>query len=579
VTQTSDSQINGRTPSGFSSLAAVRFLWIILILATLYLCYFHNLGVLGLLGPDEPRYAWIARDMAKSGDMVTPRLYGEPWFEKPVLYYWAAAKTFNHFGVSEASARFPSAFSALLATLAMAWLAWKLYGAETARWLLLLLPTTVGMIGFSRAAATDMLFSGTLTIAMVFATVLLGIVPLASLSTHVQTGRFYRSHRPGALISLLLFGFFLGLAVLSKGPAALILAGSAVLLWATITARWHNAFRCLHPVAVASFCATALPWYILCSRRNPDFLRVFIIEHNFKRFLTPEFQHIQPLWYYIPILLLAVFPWTILLISGIMKAIRTSRESLSTNGSVLFFLCWALFTVFFFTISKSKLPGYILPALPAIMILIAHYVVQLLRENNSTTRWIFLFTGFTFVLLGLGLQHYAGMVPAIQCVSPLCGIRRIWMIALLGGMVIGALGFARKPQLSLLLSVLATLFLVIEINRFLPYLDLGISARDATRVVKTIWPDFSPERSAAWQLNRSFVYQLSFYLQTQVPEWQSDTAKPDWLFVKSQMRQEAVQQGFKCATFAPYPAVIPCRNRASLNRLGSLDGNGSSGIH
>ena len=116
---------------------ASRLAFMALILAALYLAYFHNLGAIGLVGPDEPRYAWIARDMMETGDWVTPRLYGKPWFEKPVLYYWGAALSFKLFGVNEAAARFPSAASALLATLALAWLAGRLYGAETARWLLL----------------------------------------------------------------------------------------------------------------------------------------------------------------------------------------------------------------------------------------------------------------------------------------------------------------------------------------------------------------------------------------------------------------------------------------------------------
>src|ERR1700681_2466308 len=154
-----------------------RIAWLALILATLYVCYFSHLGAIGFVGPDEPRYAWIARDMAETGDWVTPRLYGKPWFEKPPLFYWGAAMSFKVFGVSEAAARLPSAVSALLATLAIAWLALRLCGAETARWLLLLLPTTVAMIGFSIAAATDMPFSAMFTIAMVVAAVLLRLDP------------------------------------------------------------------------------------------------------------------------------------------------------------------------------------------------------------------------------------------------------------------------------------------------------------------------------------------------------------------------------------------------------------------
>src|SRR6201998_132656 len=163
---------------------APRIGWAVLICATLYICYFSHLGAIGFVRPDEPRYAWIARDMAETGDWVTPRLYGKPWFEKPPLYYWGAAICFKLFGVSEAAARLPSAISALLAMLAMAWLAWRVYSAETACWLLLFLPTSVGMIGFSHAAATDMLFAATLTIAMVFAARLLKLIPPSTQQTN-----------------------------------------------------------------------------------------------------------------------------------------------------------------------------------------------------------------------------------------------------------------------------------------------------------------------------------------------------------------------------------------------------------
>ena len=179
--------------------------------------------------------------MAETGDWVTPRLYGKPWFEKPVLYYWGAALSFKLFGVSDAAARLPSAFSALLATLAMAWLALRVYGAETARWLLLLLPTTVGMIGFSHAAATDMPFAAMLTIAMVFAARLLGLLPESS------SPDSHTSFTSSNSFNSLALGFFLGLAVLAKGPAAIVLSGGAVLLWAIFTKRWRDAFRCLHP--------------------------------------------------------------------------------------------------------------------------------------------------------------------------------------------------------------------------------------------------------------------------------------------------------------------------------------------
>src|ERR1700692_2851293 len=174
-------EVSSRDPSirdmAFRDLSFRKFSWAVLIFLTLYVCYFSHLGAFGFIGPDEPRYAWIARDMAETGDWVTPRLYGKPWFEKPVFYYWSAALWFKLFGANEGSARLPSAVSALVATLALAWLALRLGGWQMARWVLLLLPSTVGMIGFSHAASTDMPFSAMLSIAMVCAAVALEVVP------------------------------------------------------------------------------------------------------------------------------------------------------------------------------------------------------------------------------------------------------------------------------------------------------------------------------------------------------------------------------------------------------------------
>ena len=393
MTQTDNSSRDGDSLS-----MAARLFWLVLIIATLYLCYFHNLGAIGLVGPDEPRYAWIAREMHESGDWVTPRLYGKPWFEKPVLLYWGVALSFKLFGVSDASARFPSAFAALLATLAMAWLAWRVYGAWTARWVLLLLPTTVGMIGFSHAAATDMPFAAALAIAMVLAVGILGLVPPVGFKLYTPIFSLYTDTSAWRLVSLFFFGFFLGLATLAKGPAAIVLSGGGVLLWAVFTRRWRDAFRCLHPVAIASFCLTALPWYIICSRRNPDFFRIFIIEHNFKRYLTPEFQHIQPFWYYVPVLLIAFAPWTLALIwSTIFGALRPWPKRRPSDATLLA-LCWAVFCLVFFSISKSKLPGYILPAVPPIGLLLSRAYVRLVPQGGWTFRLVLLTGAIPMVL-------------------------------------------------------------------------------------------------------------------------------------------------------------------------------------
>src|SRR5438552_3738991 len=381
-----------------------RIGWGALIVVTLAVCYFSNLGAIGFVGPDEPRYAWIARDMAESGDWVTPRLYGKPWFEKPVLYYWMAAASFEVFGVSEAAARLPSALCALFATLSLAWLARRVYGEETARWLLLMLPTSVGMIGFSHAAATDMPFSGMLTIAMVCAAVVLGLTRNENTPVIPRT----------PWIELILFGFFLGRAVLAKDPAAIILAGGAVFFWALSTKRWRDAVRLLHPVAIVSFCATALPWYILCARRNPDFFRVFIIEHNFKRYLTPEFQHIQPCWYYVPVTLIAVFPWVVILISSVPTVWSLSKAKWRPSSLTILLLTWSLFCLVFFSTSNSKLAGYSLPAFSAIGMLLARTLARQLDMFQTQVRMACINSALLLIGAGIALRFFGQKAIAIS---------------------------------------------------------------------------------------------------------------------------------------------------------------------
>jgi 4-amino-4-deoxy-L-arabinose transferase-like glycosyltransferase len=344
-----------------------------LVLATLYVCYFSRLGAVGFVG-NEAHYASIARAMADSGDWVTPRLFGRPWFEKPPLYYWSAAVSFKLFGVSAVTARLPCAIYALLATLALAWLALRFYGVETVRWLLLFLPVTVAMIAFSHDAVMDMPFTATLTIAMVCAAELLHLAP--------------RSNTDGAssssLLRAILFGFFLGLAALAKGPVALVLSGGAVFLWALITARWRDAFRLFHPAAVTAFCATALPWYILCARRNPAFFGVFIVEHNFKRYFTPEFLHLEPFWYYIPVLLLGCLPWAPAAIWAAVQGSLHFRKSKALSPSTLFVVFWSLVVACFFSLSRTKMPGYVLPALPPATLILARICERSAFERRKS---------------------------------------------------------------------------------------------------------------------------------------------------------------------------------------------------
>ena len=534
-------------PAAKPSLA-VRIGWLALILATVYVCYFSHLGAIGLVGPDEPRYAGIARAMAETSDWVTPRLYGKPWFEKPPLYYWGAALSFKLFGVSEAAARLPSAVSALLATLALAWLALRLYGAETARWLLLLLPTTVGMVGFSHAAATDMPFSAMFTIAMVAAAALVRLVPperspVCSAADSVpQSSSSFAPFTSSAYFAGIVFGFFLGLAVLAKGPAGIILCGGAVSLWALITRRWRDALRLLHPAGFAAFCVTALPWYILCAQRNPDFFHVFIIEHNFKRFLTPEFQHLQPFWFYAEIILLAFLPWTAALLWALVVGLGRLRQTRRLSEFTCFLLCWAGFCVVFFTISRSKLPGYILPAVPAIGLILSRSAVSLTSSKHRSFGLASLAAAILFA--GLAMKVFDGRL-----------LKNLIGFAPLFALILGALALANglfgifflfsRRNIALFAGILPILLLFTLVDEILPFTPVSIlSSRYLAYQLQANHVPLADLQVSG--IRRSTLYGLNFYLRTDLQEWDHDPSRESYVLATGRLPCAKIPEVMSC---------------------------------
>jgi 4-amino-4-deoxy-L-arabinose transferase-like glycosyltransferase len=509
----SPAQLPAASHPTISRIATI--LWTLVTLATLCVCYFTRLDAIGLVGPDEPRYAWIARDMAESGDFITPRLYGKPWFEKPPLYYWSAALSFKFFGVSETSARLPSAVFALLATLAMGWLGWRAYGVETARWLLLLLPTSVGMIGFSHAAATDMPFAATLTVALVAAAILLDPLPRATPSTS-------SAFQASSLVKWsIVFGLFLGLAVLAKGPVALILFGGTVFFWAVATKRWHKTVRLFHPTGIAAFCVVALPWYILCGIRNPDFFHVFIIEHNFKRFLTPEFQHIQPFWYYAGIMLIAFLPWTAMLLWALVAGANRIRRTVPSPLTI-FLLCWSVFCVAFFTVSRSKLPGYILPAVPPIGLLLARCGTLL----GSTKRW-------SLALSSLAFSAFCATGFVAISRNPEGILRKAMMFKSLVLLFLFLLVFSNLFFAILVFRRRATAILFAVLPFFLAFRAFDVPA--ASTPLSILSPryaayqvqaeQFPLEQLRFFKLRRATLYGVNFYLRSNLQEWDGDPAR------------------------------------------------------
>jgi 4-amino-4-deoxy-L-arabinose transferase-like glycosyltransferase len=197
-------------------------------------------------------------------------------------------------------------------------------------------------------------------------------MPLAATFVIAILG-WYAWFESGSRAFLAGFYVFIALAMLAKGPVAPFLAVAIVGIFAATKRSWQVVWKTLWFPGILLGCAVALPWYVLVQIRNPQFFRVFILEHNLARFGTNVFHHPEPFWYYVPVTLIGWLPWTVFIVVGLVWAVRKVRQT-DTDTLNSFLLIWIVVVVAFFSISQSKLPGYILPAIPPGILLLANYV-------------------------------------------------------------------------------------------------------------------------------------------------------------------------------------------------------------
>lgn len=328
-----------------------RFTDWILLLAVPAFFFLWKLAGFGLIGADEPRYAQVAHEMLARQDWITPTLGGIPWLEKPPLYYWQAMIAFRLFGVSDWAARLPSVFDGFLMVLAVYWFLRRFRsGSELDG--ALVIATSAGIVGFARAASTDMPLTATFCIAML---------------------AWYAWFESGDKKYLGGFYGFIALATLAKGPVGPFLAAAVILTFAVLQRSAKIALKTLWIPGLLLGVAIALPWYGLVQLHNPQFFHEFIIQHNLARFGSNLYHHPEPFWYYIPVTLLGWVPWSIIAIAALVAALRQLRNPIAETLRC-FLLIWIGVVVMFFSLSQSKLPGYVLPAIPAGAILVSRFV-------------------------------------------------------------------------------------------------------------------------------------------------------------------------------------------------------------
>jgi hypothetical protein len=310
-----------------------------------------------LLEPDESRYAEIPREMLERGDLIVPVLQEEPYLDKPPLLYWLVAGSYRLFGVSEWAARLPSAL-AVHATLLLVYL----FGRRV-------LGERSGLAG----ALTLMLAPGLVVIGRLL--ILDGLLTLWTTLALFTSYEALRGER-------LRWGWWLtaatacSLGVLTKGPIALVLVVPPLWLHGRLTGR-----RCaVGARAILAFSgvllAVALPWYVALWWRIHGFLQHFFWEHHVVRYLS-SFAHQHGVWFYIPVLMLALLPATLLLIPFVRFLGTADEDAASRRPRALgFHLLAGSWCVLFFSLSSCKLPTYILPAFPPFALAFGHFVVH-----------------------------------------------------------------------------------------------------------------------------------------------------------------------------------------------------------
>ncbi|MGB5132341.1 MAG: phospholipid carrier-dependent glycosyltransferase, partial [Steroidobacteraceae bacterium] len=351
--------------------AAARFPW--WVWAILAIAWFGTISLRPLLEPDEGRYAEIPREMLAGGDWVTPRLNDLKYFEKPPLQYWATAAVYSVFGVREWTSRvfgFSLAFLCLPMVYAFSRSVFESAAIGVASTLALAVNPAFAVIG--RINLLDSAFTFFLS-ASLFAFL------LAMRSEQRST---LERHWTLAMWALL------GLAALTKGPAAPVLCGATLVVYTLLTRQWFL-WRRLHWIGgLALFAAITVPWFFLVARRNPEFAQYFFVHEHFQRFATDVSRRPGPWWYFLPILVAAVLPWSAVL----WRQRGAAVPSLTTRGDAirveLFLLVWTVVVAVFFSASQSKLLPYVLPAMPAIAVLLAPQIARDARSTAAATWWV-----------------------------------------------------------------------------------------------------------------------------------------------------------------------------------------------
>lgn len=357
-----------------------RDLLLLMVLVSLLLG--TRMGTMPLANPDEGRYAEIAREMLISADWVTPRLNEVYYFEKPPLVYWATAISMAIFGQNAWAARLPNALLALGGVLLTYAATRRMHGRDAGLAAAVVLATSFLFCALGRILILDMAVSVFMSGALFC--FILGI-----------------REQPSRTRRLFFYGLYAcaAFATLSKGLIGFLVSGAVMFFWLLIFNQWYRLRPFYLPTGTLLFLAIAAPWHLLAADRNAVWAEFYFVREHWLRFTTTTHGRFEPWWYFIPILLAGLFPWTGYLLPALRKGIAGGWARRHDHSDTWFFISWAAFIFLFFSRSQSKLTPYILPIFPALAALIGTWIAAQWRENSLRPFGI----GLSVFSLGAGL--------------------------------------------------------------------------------------------------------------------------------------------------------------------------------
>ena len=326
----------------------------------LAIAWFAPIQYRDLFHPDEGRYAEIPREMVLSGDWVTPRLNDLKYFEKPPLQYWATAAAYIAFGQSEWSVRLWPALLGFLCVATVLVVGKALFDLRTGMHAALILASSLLFMLYAQVVTLDMGLTFFMT------------AGLSCFLLAMRAGLTIRQER----IWISCAWALAALAVLSKGLIGVVLPGLTLLAYAAIYRDWRLLRAPLWPPAIAIFLAIVIPWFALVQLRNPEFFDFFFIGEHIERFALAGHHRPGSWYYFLPIVLLGMMPWTSVVLAAVPLALRRVQKGNNRIYIDRFFVLWVVVIVGFFSLSSSKLPGYVLPTFPVLALLAARWTAQ-----------------------------------------------------------------------------------------------------------------------------------------------------------------------------------------------------------